>query len=107
MNSFRGHPLYRTVIVFVISLFFLSWLGLYLLPDFFDSGAPVLYSTIAAIALWGGAALLAAMEYRLCSRLLRRNDGSRCRRCGYSLTGLTEPRCPECGQPFEPKGDAP
>ena len=28
-------------------------------------------------------------------------------RCGYNLTGLTEPRCPECGQPFEPKGDAP
>ena len=28
-------------------------------------------------------------------------------RCGYNLTGLPEPRCPECGQPFEPKGDAP
>ncbi len=30
-----------------------------------------------------------------------------CRRCGYNLTGLTEARCPECGQPFERKGDAP
>ena len=30
-----------------------------------------------------------------------------CQRCGYDLTGLTEPRCPECGQPFEAKGDAP
>ena len=30
-----------------------------------------------------------------------------CRRCGYNLTGLTEARCPECGQPFEAKGDAP
>ncbi len=27
--------------------------------------------------------------------------------CGYNLTGLTEPRCPECGQPFEAKGGAP
>ncbi len=28
-------------------------------------------------------------------------------RCAYNLTGLPEPRCPECGQPFEAKGDAP
>ncbi len=28
-------------------------------------------------------------------------------RCGYDLTGLPEPRCPECGKPFEPRGDAP
>ena len=25
---------------------------------------------------------------------------SRCTRCGYSLSGLTEARCPECGRPF-------
>ena len=24
-----------------------------------------------------------------------------CRRCDYDLQGLTEPRCPECGTPFE------
>ena len=30
-----------------------------------------------------------------------------CRRCGYNLKGLTETRCPECGQPFEAKGDGP
>ncbi len=23
-----------------------------------------------------------------------------CLACGYDLTGLTEPRCPECGKPF-------
>ena len=26
-----------------------------------------------------------------------------CRACGYSLVGLTEPRCPECGRPFPAK----
>lgn len=26
-----------------------------------------------------------------------------CHTCGYNLTGLTEPRCPECGQPFDTK----
>lgn len=25
-----------------------------------------------------------------------------CPRCGYSLTGLVEPRCPECATPFDP-----
>jgi hypothetical protein len=25
-----------------------------------------------------------------------------CERCGYSLTGLTRPRCPECGKAFDP-----
>ena len=28
----------------------------------------------------------------------------RCRECGYLLLGLTEPRCPECGTPFDPGG---
>lgn len=30
----------------------------------------------------------------------RRRDGV-CRKCGYLLIGLTSPRCPECGMPFE------
>ena len=25
-----------------------------------------------------------------------------CQRCGYPLVGLPEPRCPECGEPFDP-----
>ena len=25
-----------------------------------------------------------------------------CRGCGYNLRGLTVPRCPECGRPFDP-----
>ncbi len=25
-----------------------------------------------------------------------------CQKCGYNLTGLTEPRCPECFTPFDP-----
>lgn len=31
-------------------------------------------------------------------RARRRNDGP-CTNCGYSLRGLTVPRCPECGTP--------
>ena len=30
-------------------------------------------------------------------------DGTpRCLTCGYQLAGLAEPRCPECGRPFDP-----
>lgn len=29
-----------------------------------------------------------------------------CLHCGYSLTGLTEPRCPECGTTFDPRESA-
>jgi len=28
----------------------------------------------------------------------RGDDETRCRRCGHILRGLTEPRCPECGE---------
>jgi hypothetical protein len=26
----------------------------------------------------------------------------RCSKCGYNLSGLRDPRCPECGTPFDP-----
>jgi predicted amidophosphoribosyltransferase len=29
-----------------------------------------------------------------------------CRRCAYNLTGLSEPRCPECGTSFDPHESA-
>jgi len=29
-----------------------------------------------------------------------KRDGPMCKQCGYSLRGLTIPRCPECGTPF-------
>lgn len=35
----------------------------------------------------------------LIRHLYRRRRGL-CLTCGYSLTGLSEPRCPECGSPF-------
>ena len=29
-----------------------------------------------------------------------RPNPTHCEKCGYDLQGLSEPRCPECGQPF-------
>jgi len=39
--------------------------------------------------------------YLILSRLLpraRRESETRCRKCGYILRGITEPRCSECGE---------
>jgi hypothetical protein len=32
-----------------------------------------------------------------------KSDAGRCCKCSYLLYGLPEPRCPECGTPFDPK----
>jgi hypothetical protein len=36
-------------------------------------------------------------------RLPRCSSEAECRHCGYLLYGLVEPRCPECGEPFDPR----
>jgi hypothetical protein len=45
--------------------------------------------------------LVAALRHRRIDSAANRRAG-RCRKCGYLLYGLTEPRCPECGEPFDP-----
>lgn len=61
--------------------------------------------------LFAGVGVLALASGVLEDRTHKRRDARRCHgrcmNCGYSLTGLPERRCPECGQPFEPRGDAP
>jgi predicted Zn-ribbon and HTH transcriptional regulator len=37
--------------------------------------------------------------------LRRADDPACCANCGYALTGLTEPRCPECGTAIEVNQD--
>ncbi len=54
------------------------------------TGAPLL---LGAGALWAGYTM---------RRRIRRLEG-KCAQCAYSLRGLAEPRCPECGAAFNPK----
>ncbi len=62
------------------------------------------YNTLVLAALGGTvfSIAFAPLIYRL-----YKNDFAKtvpawvCKNCGYTLLGLTEPTCPECGQPFD------
>ena len=69
---------------------------------FEDIVVVVMCAVSACFGFWGSRIAYRSFRWRLGFE-----DGITCARCGYNLTGLTEPRCPECGQPFEAKGDAP
>ncbi len=71
----------------------------------FDEGPEAGWQIL--IVIW----LMVAVPVILSSRFFwvqpRRDelpDPLRCPKCGYSLLGLTEPRCPECGQEFKMPG---
>lgn len=88
-------------------LFALGGRGLRLLTElgFFKS------SYYIAVFIQGLGFLGTAVTFPIWGVMLRRNlirsrtkqrlDRYQCSVCGYSLFGLSEPRCPECGEPFE------
>ncbi len=69
-------------------------------------GSTVMEFRFIVIPLWP-LFLAVAIPTLLVWRFVPKFPRGHCRRCGYNLTGLTEARCPECGQPFEANGDAP
>ena len=60
------------------------------------------YPVAGGIAWFAPITLLAFAVYGLLTRFFGPTHDSdnetRCRRCGYILRGITEPRCPECGE---------
>ena len=46
------------------------------------------------------AIVLAILFYRWLSLRVAPYGETRCRKCGYILRGLSEPRCSECGEPI-------
>ena len=57
-------------------------------------------------AFLGGLATLVIMRsivHRNLRTQLVKQGVKICVKCGYNLHGLTEPRCPECGTPFDDK----
>ncbi|MHC4066867.1 MAG: hypothetical protein ACYSUI_20515 [Planctomycetota bacterium] len=54
-----------------------------------------LWAPFVLFAAWPAIALICFVRGQL--RRSRRRRKGLCLRCGYNLTGLPEPRCPECG----------
>ena len=50
--------------------------------------------------IWIGAGTAGILEGVRTYRRASRRVGE-CSKCGYSLSGLIVPRCPECGKPFD------
>jgi hypothetical protein len=68
--------------------------------SFRESASQSLQAAAGGLVLGGFCSVPALLLYR---RLSRRNHPlvdpeTRCRKCGYIFRGLTEPRCPECGE---------
>ena len=92
------------VVIFILTsvLIRLAWHRLYpgtLSPAYLTMGIPLLLSTANALAS------VRLRRKRRRSQIQRRQaarlHAGLCPRCEYNLTGLPEPRCPECGTEFE------
>jgi predicted amidophosphoribosyltransferase len=69
-----------------------------------NNDPPFLAGMSIAMAL-GMLGLYAMILYRVTRRYLQQRaiKPGHCRKCGYDLQGLSEPRCPKCGSPFDPE----
>jgi hypothetical protein len=61
--------------------------------DILGIGLPVFALAALSLLFYG---FLTALLPSANSELL--DSETRCRKCGYLLRGITEPRCPECGE---------
>lgn len=73
-----------------------------LFPLCFLIPGPSGFYVLTAIAYGVSPALLALCVYGLLQRWTSgkgvESGETRCRKCGYILRGISEPRCPECGE---------
>ena len=84
----RKANLMITVALAVVAV--LGWVRYFLL------GSPFHHSSMNL--LLGSVTVCACLGWIMLSPTRPRDKEPRCRKCQYILRGLTEPRCPECGE---------
>jgi hypothetical protein len=98
------HWFWRVTIALVVAgvLSTAVWYGIAIVVDYQTNRELILTRYALFIALLScipaGSALLA---YTFVTRRFSEDDPpaeTRCRKCGYILRGISEPRCPECGE---------
>jgi protein-S-isoprenylcysteine O-methyltransferase Ste14 len=83
--------------------FLLLSLTLVFAPFHPDGADYWLWLTLPFLIIGITGVLLVILGYLLAMPLWRTQEHPRCQKCGYSLHGMTEPRCPECGTRFDPE----
>lgn len=100
----------RCLVAYCVGLGVYWWIAVWMFPEF-DMPAFFIYPVSSVTwrwwALWCVCVFVRGLLWAftmLCTigvyHLFARQDvlgGPYCRRCGYVLRGLDEPRCPECG----------
>lgn len=79
-------------------LAFICTLGLSLVADSYFPGVYMKYLLIGALAFGALSSATFATVFLCRFSGSCRERETCCRRCGYILRGMSEPRCPECGE---------
>ena len=95
----------RAIAVTLVAALILSMFARALFPAWTDTHPPrpvSIGSVAVPVGVWGLSIALGVWEVRRTIRRKTADDlAPRCRRCGYSLRGLPNDRCPECGTKIE------
>ena len=89
-----------------------AWICLVVMTPLFDylrapllHGLPLALNNVSVYRAMGALFMLGTISVALASFGLLTywtrtpfTNQTRCRKCGYILRGITEPRCPECGE---------
>jgi hypothetical protein len=106
----KPHWLLKTALATPAAYLILWWLGSTAISDpksFREMARYELLVTFDFPLLLLCSWLCTLLGFRLARRAPQPGDEPRCEKCDYLLIGLSEPRCPECGTPFDPNRAAP
>ena len=99
------HWFWRATIAILAGVLWMVAYGISMEYFFVRIYHPITHSSVfitASIIYQLGLACICIIVYGLLTRRYYKSrlhvDETRCRKCGYILRGITEPRCPECGE---------